>query len=304
MVVLVVTILAWMIVAGQIDVPGQIFVHDPPTLTRAIHSVWLAPQFWGSLAVAGLISVLVEIGILRAILMRKAPPSDRSRPFVRSLGWIGLNAGIAVLCGVGLVFLLRSPLLDWMSALAVMIAAGLIELSAEERRQMPCPDASAVVVEEFPKPLPRDPDKLNQFVFDTFANQPAEDQFSNCRERGWKERYHEFAAALVERAQGSGLDAASLAHCLRTVFPSKDGLAYLPVGAYQAEQRRKRVWSLVIKWEGTSDGLENSEPQDSPPVDSMAGPSPPTSLGLGLGHVRVFVFEAESGRQIGFATCG
>jgi len=168
---------------------------------------------------------------------------------------------------------------------------------------MPCPDASAVVVDEFRKSLPVDPDALNEFVFNTFANQPAERQFSNCPEKGWEEHYHEFAAALVERAQTSGLDAASLERCLRAVLLTADGLAYLPVGAYQGEQKGTTVWILMIKWEGTSGVLERPQSPDSSQA-SVATPSPLPSSGLALGHVRVFVFEAESGRQIGFATCG
>jgi hypothetical protein len=153
-------------------------------------------------------------------------------------------------------------------------------LAAQYQATKPCADTSAIVVAKLDKSLPSDPKKLRKFLWDNFANKPAETQFSGCTTENWETRYWLFASALVNRARISGLDAAALERCLKSVFPHGGSPAYLPVGAYQTRQKRAIVWVIVVKWEGVS-------PQTYFP----------------LVHIRVYAFEAESGRQIGYVTC-
>jgi hypothetical protein len=294
----------------------------------------------GALLTGALSSLTVELGILRWRVQRI---SAGRRWLGRSLGWIAFNASIAVLCGVALALLLRSPLLDRARTVVVIGIAVLVELAAvilvpgmlwhrrviggpltrrglvqsagwfaflnvasglvfvltgaawvkgydelAERRRvthalpstrdMPCPDTGAVVVAKFDHALPTDKRKLEQLLWDRFANQPAEHQFSGCTTEHWERRYWLYATALVDRARAEGLESAALESCLEQVHPT--GVAYLPVGAYRARQGETDVWIFVIKWEGISEQRP-----------------------ISLGHVRIYVFEIESGRQIAYISC-
>ena len=294
----------------------------------------------GAILVGVLCSLTVELGILHWRLQRS---SDGRRWLGRALGWIACNASIAVLCGVALALLLRSPLLDRARTVVVIGIAVLVELAAvmlvpglvwhrrvvggrltpralfrstrwfallnvasglafvltgaawvkgfdelaERRhvthalpftRDMPCPDTGAVVVARFDHSLPTDNRKLEQLLWDRLANQPAEHQFSGCTTEHWERRYWMYATALVDRARAEGLESTELEGCLKRVYPT--GVAYLPVGAYRAGQKETGVWILVIKWE---------DPSEQRP--------------LPLGHVRIYAFEIESGRQIAYISC-
>lgn len=301
----------------------------------------------GEVLVAAICSIIAELGTFRATLARSIPASVRIRPLALSLRWVGFNALIAAVCGLGLVLLLRSPLLDRLSFLAVMVVAGLAEFvgvvlvaglawhkrvvggpvtrralalsvrrfallngvsvvtfvlvanlwfagcnyMADRRRDArmlalqhsstkPCADTTAIVVTKLNKSLPSDPKKLRKFLWNNFANKPAETQFSGCTSESWETRYWLFASALVNRARISGLDAAALERSLKAIFPDSGTPACLPVGAYQARQKQAIVWVIVVKWEDAS-----------------------TQIYVPLSHVRVYAFEAQSGRQIGYVTC-
>jgi len=153
-------------------------------------------------------------------------------------------------------------------------------LAAQYPTSRPCADTSAIVVAKLNRSLPRDPKKLRTFLWDNFASKPIGAQFSGCTAENWETRYWLFASALVNRAKISGLDATGLERSLKSMFPEGGSPAYLPVAAYQVRQNRAVVWVILVKWEAAS-------PQMHDP----------------LAHMRVIAFEAESGRQIGFATC-
>lgn len=159
-------------------------------------------------------------------------------------------------------------------------ALRVAEAIAAARADTLCADTTAITVATFERNLPSDPDKLRRFLWNNFANWPAERQFRGCTTEGWEARYWLFTSALVGRAQAFGLDATSLGRCLNSLFPHDGGPAYLPVAAYQAEQKHAAVWIIVVKWEGTS-------PQRYVP----------------LSHIRIHAFDAETRQQIGYISC-
>ena len=68
----------------------------------------------------------------------------------------------------------------------------------------------AVVVEVLNSPLPHDEDKRWNFLWDTFANKPAETQFGFYTAEKWKENFAIFSKALVQKADCEKLDSVSL----------------------------------------------------------------------------------------------
>jgi len=102
----------------------------------------------------------------------------------------------------------------------------------------------------------------------------------------WVAKYHRHEWFLVMKARCKFLNADSLQHCLTNVFNDTQkkpnaGLAYLPIGAYAAKQGGKDVWIIVVKWEWVGDFFDK-EP---------------------LGHIRMFAFDANNYKLIGYATC-
>jgi hypothetical protein len=134
------------------------------------------------------------------------------------------------------------------------------------------------------KPLPSGKDKQKEFLWENFANQPDEEKFSSYTTENWKETYELFATALVKKADSKKLDSISLRKALDWVLKDSDGsIAYLPVGAYQATWDGKLVWIVTVKWEYPS----MAEKDES----------------VGLGHIRAFVFDQKTLKQVGFMTC-
>ena len=148
--------------------------------------------------------------------------------------------------------------------------------------EKPAPDAAVVKV--LHKPLPSEEGKQHNFLWDSFANKPDEQKFNSYTTEKWKQTFQVFAAALVKKAADQKLDSMSLRKALDLVLKdSKDEIAYLPVGAYQTTLDAKQVWIVIVKWE----------------YPSMAekGESVP------LGHIRAFVFDQKTLKQVGFMTC-
>jgi hypothetical protein len=138
----------------------------------------------------------------------------------------------------------------------------------------------AVVVKVLDTPLPREEEKKNKFLWDNFANKPEEEVFSSYTVKKWKINFAIFSNALVKKAENQKLDSVSLRDALDLVLKdSKYELAYLPVGAYQTMLDEKPVWIIAVKWEHSSRGKAL------------------------LGHIRMFVFEQKSIKQVGFVTC-
>jgi hypothetical protein len=57
---------------------------------------------------------------------------------------------------------------------------------------------------------------------------------------------------------------------------SKNKPTYLPVGAYQTTLNGDPVWIIIVKW---GSGKE------------------------GLGHIRIYVFDQKTLKQVGYVTC-
>lgn len=98
--------------------------------------------------------------------------------------------------------------------------------------------------------------------------------------RDWKDHYASFSVELTRKAAGQGLDSESLQSALSLILKDSGDLAYLPVGAYQASLNGRQVWVVSVKWEAVV----------------MGDP--------GLSHIRIFAFDQETLKQVGFATCG
>ena len=148
--------------------------------------------------------------------------------------------------------------------------------TAEEK-----PGADAVIVKVLDSALPNLEADKDKFLWVHFANQPEEKQFNVYVTTKWKDNFSVFAKSLVQKADRQKLDSASLAKALDLVLKdSKERIAYLPVGAYQTTLDGKLVWIITVKWEYPSMGEAS-----------------------GLGHIRVFVFNQKTLKQVGFVTC-
>ena len=140
---------------------------------------------------------------------------------------------------------------------------------------------NAVEVKVLENQLPPDESKRSQFLWNTFANKPAEKQFNTYTTENWKDDFELFAVALVQKANKLKLDSESLRKALDLVLKNYNNkIAYLPVGAYQTTLDRKSVWIITVKWE-----------------------YPPKEGNFELGHIRIFAFDQQTLEQVGFNTC-
>jgi len=145
--------------------------------------------------------------------------------------------------------------------------------------QSPKPVPEAVVVKVLDKPLHWEESQLDGLLFEEFANKADESQFESYTSANWTANFEVFAAALVRKADNQRLDSAALRSVLGLVLGDSKGLAYLPVGAYQATLNDKLVWIITVKWESVAFGED------------------------GLGHIRIYVFDQRTLKQVAFVTC-
>jgi hypothetical protein len=166
--------------------------------------------------------------------------------------------------------------------LVVFLAFACGSLASFAVEEKPPPDA--VVVKALHRPLPSAEDKKHEFLWNNFANQPDERKFSAYTTEKWQKTFEVFAAALVKKAQSQKLDSASLRKALDLILKNrKEDIAYLPVGAYHTTLDGKPVWIVTVKWE---------YPSFAPKGESA-----------NLGHIRIFVFDQKTLKQVGFVTC-
>ncbi|MBS2039847.1 hypothetical protein JST97_32985 [bacterium] len=137
-----------------------------------------------------------------------------------------------------------------------------------------------VVVKVLEKPLQAEPSKLEGLLFDEFANQPESKKLESYTTTRWRANFQVFSRILVTKAADQNLDFASLEDALGLALEDANGLAYLPVGAYQTTLNGRLVWVVRVKWEAAS------------------------WSGVALSHVRMYVFDQQTLKQVGFATCG
>lgn len=164
---------------------------------------------------------------------------------------------------------------------AALLLSPLIPMTGAEAKKPA--SASNVTVARLDVSLPADADAAADVLWTTFANKPAEQQFSGVTVQGWRQRHGEFAEELVRRAASLKLEADALRRILDKVDQERGSLAVLPIGAYRASQGAKAVWIVVCKWEIESTG---SNPN------------------VRLGHVRMFAYDLVTLERVAFRTCG
>jgi hypothetical protein len=196
----------------------------------------------------------------------KAPGVNRG-----TLGTLG-NARVGRAVPQRLLANMRTALLVFVVSCCASVA-----YAADEK-----PGADAVVVKVLDSALPSKENEEEKFLWKHFANKPEEQKFNSYGTDKWKDNFSLFAKSLVQKADNQNLDSASLSKALDLVLnDSKDKIAYLPVGAYQTTMDGRPVWIITVKWEYPLMG-ENTD----------------------LGHIRMFVFDQKTLKQVGFVTCG
>ncbi len=142
-----------------------------------------------------------------------------------------------------------------------------------------CLDSNHVSVEVIEEPLPSDSAKLEEFLWQTFAQGPEPEKFT-CPVSGWALKSQAFIRTLIRKAAADSLDSLSLKNCLGKVMEDRGKNAYLPIGAKYMHYRNSPVWVILVNWEWTD-------------VSSREV----------LGHIRVYVMDAHTFRKIAFVTC-
>lgn len=138
-----------------------------------------------------------------------------------------------------------------------------------------------VIVERLDLILPADRRDVSRLLWDRFANKPEEQQFNELTTVNWRAKFDAHQAMMLGKAARAKLDSASLARCCGLVRDTAtDGLALIPVGAYQVRSMTGDAWIIVVKWEYESIGQD------------------------GMGHFRAWAFDSESMATLGYATCG
>jgi hypothetical protein len=162
-----------------------------------------------------------------------------------------------------------------MKTIAV-IAIIITCLSSARAVDLPGPESA--VVQKLDESVPTDKEQYQKWLWDHFANKPDEIQFSGYSTENWQVAYSSFSKALVQKAANANLDSISLEKILEKIKKdSKGRIAYLPVGAYSSYFDKKPAWIITVKWE--------------------------TFKGSHLGHIRMFVFDQKSLKQVAFNTC-
>jgi hypothetical protein len=147
------------------------------------------------------------------------------------------------------------------------------------------PSPADVVVAVLSAPLPHDKMKRADFLWDSFANKPEEEQFSSVTTENWESKFKLYENAIVRKASKKKLDTASLVRALAIIQQqgSEYKLAYLPVGAYQTTFDGVPVWIVTVKWE-TAEPFRVQH--------------------LPFAHLRMFAFDQGTLKLVGFNTCG
>ena len=140
------------------------------------------------------------------------------------------------------------------------------------------PSPNDVVVTNLTAVMPSETNDRPQFLWEQFANKPEETRFTSYRTKDWKQNYRVFATTLIQKAKEKEMDAASLQKVLEQILSSAGKLAYLPVGAYQANLNNAPTWIVVVKWEVAGNNYR-------------------------LGHVCIFAYDQKTLKQVAFKTC-
>lgn len=156
----------------------------------------------------------------------------------------------------------------------------VIDESAESAAT-PVPGADKVVVKALAKPITTEPGKVEELLFSEFAYVPVDKAMDSYTTQNWKAHYRSFSAALVKKAAVQKLAASSLSRILVLILTDANRLAYLPVGAYEASFNGRPVWIVTVKWEAGLGGEDYK-----------------------LSLIRIYAFDRETLKQVGFATCG
>lgn len=151
-----------------------------------------------------------------------------------------------------------------------------------------------VIVSSLSEPLPSSKSKLEEFLWNNFANKPSEELFSGVTTENWEQKYDTYSKSLVTKAKNLKHGHEFLSDCLAAVKKHSEkkygrrrrGIAYLPVGAYFAMINKKPICIIVVKWEypGTYKA-ENGKIKY-----------------FSLGHIRMFAYNKNI-ELVGYNTC-
>ena len=139
-------------------------------------------------------------------------------------------------------------------------------------------EANSVVVTNLVLSLPVDAEQRATFLWGQLLTRPEIKQFDHYTTKDWEKNYKAFAESLVAKAKECKLDAVSLQRILEAIKSTAEGLAYLPVGAYQMQLKETPVWVVVIKWESAGEGAY-------------------------LRHIRYFAYDQKTLKHVAFETC-
>jgi len=138
--------------------------------------------------------------------------------------------------------------------------------------------------------LSEDPGDIKQQLWGTFANRELALRYSQIEIPAGVSAWPVFRGRLIEAAKAAGRNSESLAGALDEIARQKEWLVtekqIFPFGAFIAKQRGEKVWAIPCLWESGRS------------YDDEGMPSP-----VRAGHIQIWAFLIESGRQIGYVSC-
>ncbi|WP_221033323.1 hypothetical protein [Actomonas aquatica] len=177
--------------------------------------------------------------------------------------------------------------------------------------------ASEVVVAKLPSPIP-DSDRYvgpsfteaDKFVWDFFTKRPEISRFNGHSTKDWESRVPGFRDALLTKAKAEDLEFEALNKCLDLLVESEvwtdysdQKIAYLPISAYRGKKGDTDVWVLLCLWEYADPITEEYRGVDPETFEDLEPRKVDPPEWLPIAHVRMFTYEVESLKLIGYVTC-
>ncbi len=138
--------------------------------------------------------------------------------------------------------------------------------------------------------LAQDSEVARKQLWDLYANSELSDRYAQIEVPGGTSVWPVFRDRLIAAVRAKKVDSESLERALSKIEQQEPGLTtkgqLFPFGAFVARRGKEKVWVIPCQWES---GYR-------PPVDGRPIP-------MKAGHIRVWAFSIESGRQVGFTTC-
>ncbi len=138
--------------------------------------------------------------------------------------------------------------------------------------------------------LSEDPGDIKQQLWGTFANRDLAVRYSQIEIPAGVSAWPVFRARLIETAKAAGRNSDSLTGALDEIARQQERLVaegqIFPFGAFIAKQRGEKVWAIPCLWESGRSYGDEGKPR---PVRA--------------GHIQIWAFLIENGRQIGYVSC-